>query len=173
MIFIIIYWMPYYFTLINFKTSSVYILIVIPIFSSIGSFIFNLMINKCCPSSNSLMTSALMVLHFVAFLAMCFLGTDPEDVFLYFVLLALGSAFLALPYSKSCSTEISDRVQNSKENYIVINGMKIFREVQVALYAVIISIAIEASKIMLICRADLFPLFCRLECFSEHNHSYC
>ena len=114
MTFLLIYWMPYYFTLINFNASSLYILIVIPISTGVGSFIFNFLVNKCCPSLNSIVTSMLMVLHFITFLTMCFIGTDPEDIFLYFVLLALGSAFLSFPYSKSCSTEISDRVQNSK-----------------------------------------------------------
>lgn len=142
MTFLLIYWMPYYFALINFQASSVYILIVMPIFTGLGSLFFNFLVNKCCLPSNSVVTSILMVLHFLAFLAMCFLGTDPEDVFLYFVLLAIGSAFLALPYSKVCSTEISDRVQNSKENYIAVNGMRIFREVHVAVALFLVSLAI-------------------------------
>jgi predicted MFS family arabinose efflux permease len=124
MAFLLIYWMPYYFTLNNFKDSSIYILIVFPVFTSVGSFVFNLMVNKCCPSYDSIATCILMVLSFCASLAMCFIGTDPQDVFLY---LALVSAFLSLPYSKVCSTEISDRVQNAKENYIAVNGMRIFR----------------------------------------------
>jgi predicted MFS family arabinose efflux permease len=104
MLFILIFWMPYYFTLVEYDSASTYILIVMPFSMAIGSLILNYVVNHFFSHLNSTVTTISMILQFIAFTCLIFLGTDPERVALYFVLLALGNAFIAFPYSKACST---------------------------------------------------------------------
>ena len=122
----IVYWAPFYFMQLEFGYDATWMVFSYSIGTSLGSLTINPLL-KFFPKIASPTTIILLMLECTCFLIVYFVEKDIENLGAFIALFGLASVFLISPYSRSASTEVGDRVENDKENYLVINFMRVVR----------------------------------------------
>ena len=75
-----------------------------------------------------------------------FIPREEENLGYFIVLYGMAAVFLISPFSRSASSEVTCRVNDDRENYLVINSM-VVREIVAALFFIFIGNMMELSTI--------------------------
>ena len=122
----IVYWAPFFFMKMGFGYNATWMVFSYSVGTSLGSLTINPLL-KYFPRIASVATVILLTLECTCFLIVYFIEKIEEHLGAFIALFGLASVFLISPYSRSASTEVGDRVENDKENYLVINFMRVVR----------------------------------------------
>ena len=145
----ILLWLPYYLTHISFTNNYTLVVLAFPIFCVLGVFILNPLISLV-PHHTAKITSALVVLSFLSLSVLIFLGSDPNQLGLYFFVIGAGFFCWSAPFTKAATNEIAERVESVRENFLMVNIFGVLRELFSAIAMLITGIIVEKSKMMLI-----------------------
>ena len=122
----IVYWVPFFFAQEGFGFDSTWMVFSYSIGTSIGSLTINPLL-KFYPGAAPIATIFLLLFECCCFLAVYFIERDHESLGVFVALYGIAAICLISPYSRSASTEVGERVENDRENYLVINFMRVVR----------------------------------------------
>ena len=138
----IVYWSAYFFAAEGLGFDATWILFTYSIGNSIGSLTINPLL-KCFPNIASTATVIFLTLECGCLVGVLFIERKVENLGLFIVLFGLASILLISPFSRSVSTEVAERVESDRENYLVLNFMRVIRELVSALTIVFIGQMME------------------------------
>ena len=116
---------------------------------SVGTCLGSLLINpllRCFPKAASVITIILLILEFCCLFVVYFIDKEEENLRYFILLFGLVAVFFISPFSRSASSEVTDRTENERENYLVINSM-VVRELLAALFFLLIGNLMEMGTI--------------------------
>ena len=116
----------------GFGFDATWILFTYSIGNSFGALTINPIL-KCFPNVVPVATIYLLVLECCCLLSVLFIELTIENFAIFIVLFGLAAILLIAPFSRSVSTEVAERVTSDRENYLVLNFMRVIRELVAAL----------------------------------------
>ena len=127
LIFIFLLWCPYFFIHHDFSYfNTTLIAMTFPVATALGSLVINPLLSDQRDHTGR-RTIGLVIMEYLCFLSCLFIEVDEKNLLYFIVFFGLGFIFYMVPYSKSTTTEVSERLQNGKEQYLMINFMRIMR----------------------------------------------
>ena len=143
--FILLFWPAYYFNKLGYGYTSSLIVSAFPICVVLGTLICQPLIDKF-PTRTNIITVILIALNFLSFFGMAFLGSDQSEIPIYMVLLGFGSFVWIVPYLRTFSIDVSQRIENPREKYLVSNFMRTARELLTGVSLFLIGLLMEQSN---------------------------
>ena len=125
--------------------------------TSVGALIINPLL-KFFPNKAHATTVFLLFLESCCLSSVFLIEKDPKNLGAFIVLFGFASVLLISPASRSASTEVAERVENDRENYLIVNFMRVIRELISALSIILIGqlIEIDAKNFLYILIANAF-----------------
>ena len=138
----IVFWVPFFFEKQGFGFDATWMVFSYSIGTSIGALIINPLL-KFFPEKASPATVFLLFIECCCLFSVFLIEKDKENLGAFITLFGFASILLISPASRSASTEVAERVENDRENYLVVNFMRVVRELISALSIILIGQMIE------------------------------
>ena len=139
---LIVFWVPFFFEKEGLGFDATWILFSYSIGTSMGALIINPIL-KIFPEKAHATTVFLLFMESCCLCSVYFIERDKQNLGIFIILFGLASIMLISPSSRSISTEVVERAENDRENYLVVNFMRVVRELISALLTIMIGQLIE------------------------------
>ena len=127
LIFVFLFWVPYFFMKEGFGQKAAILGLCHPTGCFIGSLLLSPLVSLCS-SYTHIITCIFVSMKMLLIISLFFVNVSVENFPVY--LLIFGTLFTLhiVPYSKESTNEVTEKTINSEEKYLILNFMRLARE---------------------------------------------
>ena len=142
----IIFWLPYYLVLLGYEHHSLLISLGYPVGTTIASLLLVPLVGQV-PEQSHKITIAFLLANLLVTSSIFLTGSNISSVPIYGLQVIASSLLFSVPISRVSTVELTEKVQDAQEKYLVLNVMRLIKDFVTALSLLFVGVLIERVSI--------------------------